>query len=90
MEQQIKKVLHGQEQFAQQTEKRFAAAELREKQHQQQVATAMDNVKTELATSLDGAFQKNNKLMEDRLLELKQLLQASHKRPLTGDGSMED
>ena len=89
MEQQIKQLAHAQDDMFQQTEKRFQAAELREKQHIQQVTATMDNIKTDLSRSLDNAFQKNTQVMEDRLAELKHLL-LSNKRGPPPDGSMND
>ena len=52
MEQQLRELVKAQEQFAQKTEQRFAAAEEREKNHHQHVAKTMDAVKVELTRSL--------------------------------------
>eukprot|EP00435_Cladocopium_sp_Y103_P042235 s10_g11.t1 len=90
LEQQLKDVIQSQEKLATQTEKRFMAAELREKQHHQQVSQAMDRVKQDLAQTLDTAFQKNAHMMEERHAELKHLLLANNKRSAPPDGSMQD
>ncbi|CAL1140135.1 unnamed protein product [Cladocopium goreaui] len=89
IEQQLEKLAINQETMIKQTDARFQAAELREKQHVQQVAHTMDALKIEVAKSLDVSFQKNTQMMDERMAELKHLL-ISQKRPAPADDAMDD
>ena len=80
IEKQLQTLAASSEQFAKQTEERFAEAEEREQRQSKQVAASMEAIRQDLDRSLHAAFHKSTQAMDERMAELKHLL-ISTKRP---------
>ncbi|CAL1157993.1 unnamed protein product, partial [Cladocopium goreaui] len=74
IEKQLQTLAASSEQFAKQTEERFAAAEEREQRQSKQVAASMEAIRQDLDRSLHAAFHKSTQAMDERMAELKHLL----------------